>query len=232
MNVNDNIAINTADGISRNFKVIGMMETTIGNVDNAKAYVRINTARQLLSKNRSYATDIQINVQDFNAADELVDKIEPLTDYQIESWNASNGQLEAGSDLRYIIAISVSLTILLVAGFGIYNIMNMTVNEKIKEIAILKAMGFQGGDIVEIFLVQSIVIGLLGGIAGIIFGAIVSVVVNHIPFQVGSLETLPMAYRSVDYLSAFGFGMLTTFIAGYLPAKKASQVDPVFIIRG
>ena len=232
VNVNDNIAINTADGISRNFKVIGMMETTIGNVDNAKAYVRINTARQLLSKNRSYATDIQINVQDFNAADELVDKIEPLTDYQIESWNASNGQLEAGSDLRYIIAISVSLTILLVAGFGIYNIMNMTVNEKIKEIAILKAMGFQGGDIVEIFLVQSIVIGLLGGIAGIIFGAIVSVVVNHIPFQVGSLETLPMAYRSVDYLSAFGFGMLTTFIAGYLPAKKASQVDPVFIIRG
>ena len=232
VNIDDNIIISTADGITRNFKIIGMIETTVGNVDNSKAYVRINAARQMLSKNRSYATDIQINVKEFNAADDLVEKIEPLTDYQIESWNLSNGQLKAGSDLRYIIAIAVSLTILLVAGFGIYNIMNMTVNEKIKEIAILKAMGFQGRDIVEIFLVQSVIIGLLGGVIGILFGSMVSVIVNHIPFQVGSLETLPMAYRASDYLSAFGFGMLTTFIAGYLPAKKASQVDPVFIIRG
>jgi ABC-type antimicrobial peptide transport system permease subunit len=54
--------------------------------------------------------------------------------------------------LRDIIAIAVSLTILIVAGFGIYNIMNMTVNEKIKEIAILKAMGFNGNDVIEIFL--------------------------------------------------------------------------------
>jgi lipoprotein-releasing system permease protein len=41
-----------------------------------------------------------------------------------------------------------------------------------------------------------------------------------------------MSYKSVDYLSAFGFGLLTTFVAGYLPAKKASKVDPVEIIRG
>jgi lipoprotein-releasing system permease protein len=93
-------------------------------------------------------------------------------------------------------------------------------------------MGFEGRDIVEIFLVQSVIIGVLGGIAGIILGTIVSLSVNNFPFEVATLETLPMAYRLSDYLSAFGFGLLTTFIAGYLPAKKASKVDPVEIIRG
>ena len=99
-------------------------------------------------------------------------------------------------------------------------------------IAILKAMGFDGKDIIQIFLTQSIIIGILGGIVGIVFGYLVSMVVNHIPFKIASLETLPITYRSHDYVMAFVFGLITTFIAGYLPAKKASQVDPVEIIRG
>ena len=155
-----------------------------------------------------------------------------FTDYKVESWNEANGQLEAGNDLRNYLAIAVSLTILLVAGFGIYNIMNMTVNEKIKEIAILKAMGFEGRDIIEIFLTQSLIIGMIGGLIGLLFGGLVSGVISKVPFEVASLETLPMAFRRADYLSAQGFGLITTFIAGYLPARKASLVDPVEIIRG
>lgn len=232
LSLNDDIMVSTGDGVSRSFKIIGILETSLGSVDNVKAYVRINSARQLISKSRSYATDIKVNVKDFDEADNLVAKIDPLTNFRVESWNAANGQLEAGSELRNIIAISVSLTILLVAGFGIYNIMNMTVNEKIKEIAILKAMGFEGRDIVEIFLTQSVIIGLVGGFAGILLGTLVSYTISHIPFEVATLETLPVAYRVSDYLSAFGFGILTTFIAGYLPAYKASKIDPVAIIRG
>jgi lipoprotein-releasing system permease protein len=78
--------------------------------------------------------------------------------------------LVAGSSLRDILAVAVSLTILLVAGFGIYNIMNMTINQKIREIAILKAMGFSGKDVTQIFLTEAIIIGIIGGIIGMIFG--------------------------------------------------------------
>lgn len=230
--INDIVMVSTADGVDRNFKIIGIIETTLANVDNSKGYVKVGSARQLLGENRSYATDIQINVLDYNKADDLVSKIRPLTDLKVESWNEANGQLKAGNDLRNYLAIAVSLTILLVAGFGIYNIMNMTVNEKIKEIAILKAMGFEGLDIVQIFLVQSVIIGIVGGLAGLGFGWFVSLLVNKVPFEVATLETLPMTYNTKDYLYAFGFGLLTTFIAGYLPAKKASKVDPVAIIRG
>jgi len=232
LGMGDMVTVSTADGLTRNFEIIGIVETTLGSMDNSKGFVRISVARQLVSKNRSYATDIQINVKDYNDAKQVAGDLSNLVTYKVESWNEANGQLEASSELRDILAITVSLTILLVAGFGIYNIMNMTVNEKIKEIAILKAMGFEGNDVVEIFLVQSVIIGLIGGIVGLIFGFGISVTVNQIPFSLATLDTLPMSFRSHDYLSAFGFGLLTTFIAGYLPAKKASHVDPVEIIRG
>lgn len=232
LTLDDNVTVITADGISRNFKVIGIIKTTISGVDNAKGYVRISSARQLISKNQDYVTDIQININNFNEATKVANQLAPKVGFKVETWNESNGQLEAGNDLRNIIAVAVSLTILLVAGFGIFNIMNMTVNEKIKEIAILKAMGFDGTDIIQIFLVQSIIIGVIGGIVGIIFGYLVSVLVSFIPFRVATLDTLPMVYDPQDYILAFFFGLITTFVAGYLPAKKASQVDPVEIIRG
>ena len=201
-------------------------------VDNSKAFVRISAARQLVSENRSYATDVQINIKDYNNAEEVARKMDAQLDYKVESWIEANGQLEAGNVLRDYLAIAVSFTILLVAGFGIYNIMNMTVNEKIKDIAILKAMGFEGGDIVQIFLTQSLVIGFIGGLVGVLFGGLVSYTINSIPFEIAILENLPMSYKASDYLSALGFGLLTTFVAGYLPAKNASKVDPVEIIRG
>ncbi len=232
LGMDDNVFLKTGDGITRNFKIIGLLETSLNSIDNGKAFIRINSARQLVSKNLSYATDIQINLRDYEKAEAIAAQMRQQTALKVEAWNEANGQLEAGNELRNYLAVAVSLTILLVAGFGIYNIMNMTVNEKIREIAILKAMGFEGRDIVEIFLTQSVIIGVIGGIVGILIGGGVSVMINSVPFEMASLETLPMAYRKSDYFSAFGFGLLTTFIAGYLPARKASLVDPVEIIRG
>jgi lipoprotein-releasing system permease protein len=185
----------------------------------------------LLSENLGYVSDIQVNIRDFTTAREVAEVIQPVIPFKVEAWQEASGQLEVGSELRNIIAIAVSLAILIVAGFGIYNIMNMTVNEKMKEIAILKAMGYEGGDIVQIFLTQSIAIGILGGIVGILFGYGISAIIDHIPFQIATLDTYPITYNLSDYAMSFFFGFITTFLAGYLPAKKASNVDPVEIIR-
>lgn len=232
LKIDDNVNIVTSEGISKNYKIIGLFRTNVLAVDKTKAYLNINAMRQLLSKNQNYVTDIQINVKDYEQTSPLVDRLTLVLPYKVESWQTSNQQLLAGAQLRNIIAIAVSLTILLVAGFGIYNIMNMTINEKIREIAILKAMGFSGQDIVTIFLTQAIAIGIVGGIVGMLIGYIVSVTVNHVPFKIAGLDTLPMSYRAIDYILAFMFGLLTTLFAGYLPARKASKIDPVVIIRG
>lgn len=228
----DNINILTDGGISATYRVIGIFQTNVAQVDKSKAYLNINTARQLLSANQDYLTDLQVNVENYEVTAPLVSRLARVIPYKVESWQMANQQIEAGSTLRDLIAIAVSLTILMVAGFGIYNIMNMTINEKIREIAILKAMGYSGHDITTIFLAQAVVIGVVGGIIGLGLAYVLAVTVNHIPFRIAGLTTLPMSYHGKDYVLGFLFGLVTTFIAGYLPARKASKIDPVTIIRG
>ena len=232
LKMEDNVNILTSDGVSKNYKVIGIFRTDVLNVDKTKAYVAINAARQLLGVNQDYVTDIQIDFTDYNNTQPLIDNIKNIIPYKIESWQISNQQLVAGSSVRDIIARAVSLAILIVAGFGIYNIMNMTINQKIREIAILKAMGFSGKDVTQIFLTEAIFIGILGGTIGMILGYIISRMVNKVKFEVAGMHFLPMTYDPKNYILAFVFGLVTTFIAGYLPAHKASKIDPVSILRG
>jgi len=212
--------------------VIGIFESNLKTMDETKAYLNITAARQLVGESSDYASDILVNIKDRDNTASFIQKISPVIPYQIESWQEANEQLVAGSELRNIIAVAVSLTILLVAGFGIYNIMNMTINEKIKEIAILKATGFSGHDIMAIFLTQATVIGLLGAIVGVIMGYGMSLLIHQVPFTIAGLETLPIFFRVQDFLLAALFGILTTLIAGYIPSRKASKIDPVIIIRG
>lgn len=228
----DNLSLLTPDGMTRIFHVVGIMQTGAASADRSRALISIASARQLFSKNRSYATEVLVNVKDYNQAREVARQLAPAVPYKVEPWQDGNSQLDSANVLRNILAVAVSLTILIVAGFGIYNIMNMTVNEKIKEIAILKAMGFNGGDIVEIFLLQSIVIGFAGGLAGLLLGYVISRIIDNVPFTIATLSTLPIEFDPADYLLAFFFGLIITFVAGYLPARKASKVDPVDIIRG
>lgn len=228
----DNVSVSTADGIDKVFEVIGLIETGAIGADKTRALVSISAAQQLFSKNKSYATEILINISDYNKARSTAATLAQQTNYKVEAWQEGNSQLDSSNILRDIIALAVSLTILIVAGFGIYNIMNMTVNEKIKEIAILKAMGFHGGDVIEIFLTQSVIIGFLGGLIGLGLGNIIVKIVDQVPFEIGSLTTLPVAYSATDYILAFSFGVIITFLAGFLPARKASKIDPVDILRG
>src|SRR6185312_5775293 len=134
ISVGDNLNILTSDGVSRTYKVIGMLRTNLASVDRTKAYVSIGAARQLLARNQDYVTDIQVQIKDFEEARPLAYRMAAVIPYKVESWQMANAQLEAGSNLRDVIALATSLTILIVAGFGIYNIMNMMINEKIREI--------------------------------------------------------------------------------------------------
>ena len=121
------------------------------------------------------------------------------------------------------------------AGFGIYNILNMFIIEKMNDIAILKATGFTGRDIMFIFIVQALTIGLIGALLGLSIGYAVSAFIDTIPFEPEALPTIkkyPINYDPLFYISAVLFALLATFLAGFLPARKAQKIDPIEIIRG
>jgi len=102
-------------------------------------------------------------------------------------------------------------------------------------IAILKATGFSGIDVNAIFLTIALTIGLVGGAMGLIFGLGLSALIGEIPFDTASLPTVktyPISYNPMFYIIGAIFSVITTYLAGYFPSKKASKIDPVDIIRG
>ena len=232
LHVGDNITVRAGTGSPMIMRVIGIFATTIKQIDESKSYANIVQAQNLLGKDRSYVTDIKVNLADYNNAPKVARDLETITGYKAEDWVQSNEQLKAAFKIRAIILNSVIAVILLVAGFGIYNILNMTIYEKIKEIAILKATGFSGGSVVSIFLQQAAYIGVMGGFVGVIFGFVLTFMVSKIYIGAGTLKYLPMSFYVPHYIEAVMFGILTTIAAGYFPARKASKVDPVSIIRG
>lgn len=228
----DRISLTSSTGSTKSLHVVGIFQTTIKSVDNSKTYVNVPQVQQLLKKDRSYITDIYVNIKDHNKSVPIAHELEKLTGYNAEAWQVANQQSLAARRIRDIIANAMVLVILLVAGFGIYNILNMLIYEKIKEIAILKANGFAGRHVVSIFLWQAFIIGLAGSIIGEAFGWLISLAVSKIYIGVGNVTYLPMTYYLRHYLQALAFGLLTSAMAGYIPAIKASKVDPVKIIRG
>jgi lipoprotein-releasing system permease protein len=147
----------------------------------------------------------------------------------------ANSQFETGSSVRSIISYAVGIVLLIVAGFGIYNILNMMIYEKMDSIAILKATGFSGRDVKWIFITLASVIGISGGLLGLLFGYLISLLIDNVPFNTASLPTIktyPIDYNYLFYIIGLVFALFTTTIAGLFPALKASKVDPVDIIRG
>ncbi|MBL7692956.1 MAG: ABC transporter permease [Flavipsychrobacter sp.] len=232
LHVGDNITVRAGNGNLVIMRVVGIFATTVRSVDDTKSYANIARVQSIIGKDRSYVTEIKINLKDYNRANIVAREIETITGYKAEDWIKANEQLKAGFKVRAVILNSVIGVILLVAGFGIYNILNMTIYEKIKEIAILKAQGFSGRAVTSIFLQQAVFIGILGGIVGLTLGFSLTYMVSRIYIGAGSLKYLPMSFYIPHYLEALMFGILTTIAAGYFPARKASKVDPVTIIRG
>ena len=231
----DRVVVTTPAGQVINLKVVATFQMGIGSIDNTRSYASIGTVQKILGVDKSYITDINIKLHNFKEAKLLAPKLQKISGYKADDWETANATLLLGVVIRNIITYSVVVTLLLVAGFGMYNILNMTIMSKMKDIAILKATGFAGGDVKKIFMIESLVIGLAGSLLGLLIGWGLSSLIAQAPFDGGemiAIDHLPVNFDPLYYLIGIVFGVLTTAIAGYLPSRKAAGVDPIEIIRG
>lgn len=234
-NMGDVIQVITSSGERVQLKVIGFYQTGLQDIDKVQSYASITTTQKLLGKPSSYITDIQIKLQDVKLAPELAKEFQQIFHVNAIDINSANAQFETGSSVRTIISYAVGITLLIVAGFGIYNILNMMIYEKMDSIAILKAAGFSGKDVKRIFVGIALSIGIFGGLLGLLFGFGLSLLIDQIPFNTLALPkitTYPINYNPQFYIIGGLFSLITTYFAGYFPARKASKIDPVIIIRG
>lgn len=231
----DNVTLVTPRGVVFVLKIVGIFKSGIGAVDNVRSYTNIGTVQKLLQVDKTFITDISLKIKDIYASKIIADQLAARYGVRAEDWQTANATLVTSNKIRDGMAYIVTVTLLVVAGFGIYNIMSMTVNDKLRDIAILKATGFSGRDIVQIFLTQAVIIGLLGALVGVVLGFIFSWMVSRVPFDGGdffSLDHFPVNFNPVFYFVGVAFGVVTTLLAGYFPSRRAARVDPVAILRG
>lgn len=163
-NIGDVIQVTTTKGEQIQLKVVGYFQSGLQDIDKVQSYTSIKTAQKLLGESSSYITDIQIKLKDISIAPQLAKEYEQLFDLEAVDIQTANSQFETGSFIRTLISYAVGIVLLIVAGFGIYNILNMMIYEKMDSIAILKATGFSGKDVNKIFISIALSIGIFGGL--------------------------------------------------------------------
>jgi len=235
VSVGDLVTLATPKGTSMRFRVVGTFQFGIGSLDNIKCYVNLSKVQQLVGKDNQYVTDISMKLKDYDLATDMAAEFSARYGYKADDWKTTNASAMVSILIRNVMTFVVSFTLLVVAGFGIYNIMSMTIQNKLKDIAILKAQGFSSGDIREIFLTESVTIGVFGALSGLLLGFIMSSGVYNLPFPKNdfiSITHFPVVFHLKHYAFGMGFGIITTFIAGLMPSIKAGKIDPVAILRG
>lgn len=235
VNIGDLVTIATVQGDRFPLKVVGFYQSGLADLDRTLCFASLSTVQKVLGQSASYVTDINIKLRDISKAPSKAKSYGALFRVTAEDIQTANAQYETGNAIRSLISYAVGITLLVVAGFGIYNILNMMIYEKMDAIAILKATGYSGSDVERIFLLISISIGIAGCFGGLVTGLLLSWIVDDLPFVTSALPTIttyPVSYNPVFYVIAITFSIVTTYAAGWLPARKASRVDPVIIIRG
>jgi lipoprotein-releasing system permease protein len=234
VDVGDTLQLLSPGGQYWRFTVAAIAYSGVGSIDSTRMYSHVRVAQMLLRKPYG-ASMIIYKLRDPDRAPALADHFQTLFQHEAQSWqDREQSTLHLFLTLRLSAAITVSLVILL-AGFGIFNVLTMTVLSKIKEIAILRSMGYRRRDISAIFLWQGGLVAAVGSIIGCIAGALMTWGISRIPIRLRGLLSTDHFVVTWDwrhYVGAIILATFSVFVASYVPARRAAQLPPVSTLRG
>jgi lipoprotein-releasing system permease protein len=232
--VGDTIGAVSTAGVTLSMKVVGLFHTGLVALDQQQGLVLLKVA-QVLQDRPNVVNQILLRLADVTQAEPLARRIEARFGDRTESWEEQNANILTVFVIQNAIMYSVTGAILLVAAFGIYNIISTVVFEKTRDIAILKSLGFTEGDIQRLFLVQGMVAGVLGAILGCMLGAVMIELLAQVRFGTDTPAGNDRFIMERDwriYLAASLFAVVAAGIAAVIPARRASRLDPVQVVRG
>ncbi len=232
--VSETVYISSGKGMPVPFKIVGAFRLGIKTLDEGMMFGALGDV-QKVNQTPSQISDIAIKLSDVSLAGELANSWASISQDKVQSWDQANANFMSIFRTQDIVRNSMTVSITIVACFGIYNILNMLVNQKKREIAILRSIGYESKDIQKLFLIQGIILGILGGVFGMLIGYIACRYFGTIKATEGTLSGkggyMLVSYDIVIYLKAFSLAFASSTIASFLPARAAGKFTPIDIIR-
>ncbi len=219
----------------RPFQVVGLFESGMYEYDASLAYISLEEAQRFFSLGKT-ATGLEVKVEDVFTADAVANRIAARlgTEYMARDWMLLNRNLFSALRLEKTMMFLLLVLITLVASFNIVGTLTMIVNEKQREIAILKAMGATPQAIMRIFMLNGLVIGLTGTAIGIPLGyTFLYLIENYWTFDqtVYFISHIPVHVKALDVILVSCSAILISFAATLYPSWQAAKLAPVSALR-
>jgi lipoprotein-releasing system permease protein len=222
--------------VPRRLKVVGIFSLGLFQYDEAFGFVHLSVAERLL--NRTRPDYIEVRVDDLFAAPQVADAItgQPGGQYMAQDWADMNKSLFSALTLeKMAISITIGL-IVMVAALNIVASLVLLVMEKSRDIAILKTMGASAVSIRRIFVLQGLIIGIIGTGAGAVLGYLLIYILDrykliHVPLDVYQISYVPFTLEPLDFAVVIASAVIICFVATIYPSRQASKLDPAQALR-
>lgn len=216
------------------FKIVGVFHAGVKVLDEGTVFGALSDA-QKINGTPNQINEIAIKLVDLSQAASLATAWSLSSKDRVESWDQINQNLLEVFKIQDRTRYMMTMAIVLVASFGIYNILNMVVSQKRKEIAILRTMGYESFDVIKLFLIQGVALGVTGGFLGVVVGYGFCWYLSTLPFVGGTMGTGPgrmsVSFDPMIYVIGFFMSVIVSIFASALPARLAGRMSPIDIIR-
>ena len=235
LKVGDDIKVITTENKEVRFKISGIFKTGYYEYDRNLLLIPLQTM-QILQERGEVISQIDVMLNNPKDAEAVKQKIEKLGfNYQVNTWGEQNQQLLNAVKFEKFVLVSLLLLIVIIACFAVSVILNMVVREKIRDIGILRSIGYSGKMVKKIFTIEGLIIGVLGIISTFALVPLVLFVLDKLFNKVVSntyyLDKLPLSIT----LKEIGIIYLVTIIIVYLstlyPSYRASKLNPVEALK-
>jgi lipoprotein-releasing system permease protein len=221
---------------TRRLRVVGLFSLGLLEYDATFGYMSLDVAERLLGKDK--VDLIQLRVDDIFAAPKIAQSIPQLlgNQYVTQDWAEMNKSLFSALGLEKI-AISMTIgLIVMVAALNIVASLILLVMEKHRDIAILKTMGASAKSVTTIFMMQGLIIGLVGTAVGASAGWALSTILTRyklikVPADVYQMSFMPFRVLPLDFTLVVVGAILVCFLATLYPSRQAAKLDPVQALR-
>lgn len=232
--LDDMVSVVSPEGVVMRMKVVGIFRSGLTLMDNFDTYALMKKA-QVLQNRPNVINRIRIRLDDVEQAADLAKTIEARFGYRSESWQEQSSNVLGIFVIQNAIMYSTVGAILIVACFGIFNVISTVVYEKTKDIGILKSMGFRETDIRRIFVYQGLMVGIIGMLLGWALGYGLVEFMGTLDFKMEGFVRAQgfILYRTPKhYVISGAMALVASTFAAWLPARRASRMKPVDIVRG